>query len=271
MAQNDLYNSIKQLNALKAANNQLKQVINGTWQDPTVGYDAGARAVAQDLTDTSANDQEQAFLNQAAYLNKMLNGANTPVDLSTVQGASDINQSYNQYNNRSGLTQVGDTAKTFGQNVVQAAGGLATLGALPFGQAENVGNFVNDLDEAIDASKSDAYQSGNLYKQYRSQVIDDWAKRKYGENPTGIDSLAQVGSALIKHAQNMTGSEVLEDTVGLTGQLLTAGGMGKAASLTGNAVARGIGAGVSKVAPGLASKVGNVANKLSAARTTLAT
>lgn len=271
MSQNDLYNSIKQLNALKAANNQLKQVINGTWQDPTVGYDAGARAVAQDLTDTSANDQEQAFLNQTAYLNKMLNGANTPVDLSAVQGASDINQSYNQYNNRSGLTQVGDTAKTFGQNLAQAVGGISTLGALPFGQAEGVGNFFNNLDEAIDASKSDAYQSGNLYKQYRSQVIDDWANRKYGENPTGIDSLAQVGSALIKHAKNMTGSEVLEDSVGLTGQLLAAGGMGKAASLAGNAVARGIGAGVSKVAPGLVSKAGNVANKLSAARTTLAT
>ena len=51
----------------------------------------------------------------------MLNGANTPVDLSTIQGASDINQSYNQYNNRSGLTQVGDTAKTFGQNLAQGS------------------------------------------------------------------------------------------------------------------------------------------------------
>ena len=267
MNQDSLYQAFQRYNQAKELNDRVKQIRAGTYVDPqNQGYESGALAAASGLTGTTLADEEQQTLNVLSNLNTLLNGRNTRAGLQSIQGANDVIESAVQYGNRDTLDQAGDIAKSTAQGAVESVGGLATLGALPFGQAENVGNFVNGLDEAIDATKSDSYQSGNLYKQYRSQAINNWADRTYGENPTGIKSLAKLGHTVIKNAENMTGSEVAEGIGNLAGQLGSTLGAGKIASLAGSAAMKGLG-----ISAKLATKTAPLAEKYNAFRTGLAT
>ena len=267
MNQDSLYQAFQRYNQAKELNDRVKQIRAGTYVDPqNQGYESGALAAASGLTGTTLADEEQQTLNVLSNLNTLLNGRNTRAGLQSIQGANDVIESAVQYGNRDTLDQAGDIAKSTAQGAVESVGGLATLGALPFGQAENVGNFVNGLDEAIDATKSDSYQSGNLYKQYRSQAINNWADRTYGENPTGIKSLAKLGHTVIKQAENMTGSEVAEGMGNLAGQLGSTMGAGKLVSLAGSAAMRGLG-----ISAKLATKTAPLAEKYNAFRTGLAT
>lgn len=267
MNQDSLYQAFQRYNQAKELNDRVKQIRTGTYVDPqNQGYESGALATASGLTGTTLADEEQQTLNVLSNLNTLLNGRNTRAGLQSIQGANDVIESAVQYGNRDTLDQAGDIAKSTAQGAVESVGGLATLGALPFGQAENVGNFVNGLDEAIDATKSDSYQSGNLYKQYRSQAINNWADRTYGENPTGIKSLAKLGHTVIKQAENMTGSEVAEGMGNLAGQLGSTMGAGKLVSLAGSAAMKGLG-----ISAKLATKTAPLAEKYNAFRTGLAT
>lgn len=267
MNQDSLYQAFQRYNQAKALNDRVKQIEAGTYVDPmNQGYASGASGAASGLTGTALADEEQQTLNALSNLNTLLNGRNIQAGLESIQGANDVIESAVQYGNRGALEQAGDVAKSIGQGAVESVGGLATLGALPFGQAENVGNFVNGLDQAIDATKSDSYQAGNLFKQYRSQAINNWADRTYGENPTGIKSLAKLGHTVIKQAENMTGSEVLEGMGNLVGQVGSTVGAGKLVSLAGTAATKGLG-----IAGKLAAKTAPLTEGYNAFRTGLAT